>query len=239
MHTYLDAKQMAKTLRQSLAARNVALSHSECLEIVARQFGLADWNTLAARIDIATAADALRLPRHWHMTSQTDQRYYRGGLDPREPGTALIESRFERGRGVDLSGDHFASLMQSVLADPFKGGRVKLAASLKTDDADAASIWMRIDGSPGHVLRFDNMMSRKDSGALRGTRDWTSRTVVLDVPESAVSIHYGVLLQGYGRVRAQSFQISAVGQEIPVTAHRHYLDKPANLDFSEPERPDA
>jgi hypothetical protein len=48
MRTYKDAKAMAKSLRDSLAARRVALSHSRCLEIVAKQLGFADWNTLAA-----------------------------------------------------------------------------------------------------------------------------------------------------------------------------------------------
>lgn len=51
MHTYKDAKTMAKSLRDSLAAKRVSLSHSECLEVVARQFGFADWNTLAAKLD--------------------------------------------------------------------------------------------------------------------------------------------------------------------------------------------
>jgi hypothetical protein len=56
MRTYQDAKVIAKSLRDSLAARKVSLSHSECLEIVAQQFGFADWNTLAAKLTIPTAA---------------------------------------------------------------------------------------------------------------------------------------------------------------------------------------
>jgi hypothetical protein len=43
---------MAKSLRDPLAARSVVLSHSECLEIVAKQFGFADWNTLSAKLDV-------------------------------------------------------------------------------------------------------------------------------------------------------------------------------------------
>ena len=49
MRTCKDAKAMAKSLRNSLAARGVLLSHSECLEIVAKQFGFVDWNTLSAK----------------------------------------------------------------------------------------------------------------------------------------------------------------------------------------------
>ena len=51
MHSFLDAKTMARILRQALADRGVAITHSESLELVARQFGLADWNTLAAAIE--------------------------------------------------------------------------------------------------------------------------------------------------------------------------------------------
>ncbi|WP_376985714.1 glyoxalase superfamily protein [Bosea sp. R86505] len=50
MRSFRDAKLMAKTLREALASRQIDLSHSETLEIVARQFGLADWNTAAARL---------------------------------------------------------------------------------------------------------------------------------------------------------------------------------------------
>ena len=50
MRTFLDAKAMAKTLRSSLGDKQISLSHSECLEIVAAQFGLDNWNVLAARI---------------------------------------------------------------------------------------------------------------------------------------------------------------------------------------------
>jgi hypothetical protein len=50
MRTYQDAKVMAKSLRDSLAARGFSLSHSECLEITAQQFGFSDWNILSAKL---------------------------------------------------------------------------------------------------------------------------------------------------------------------------------------------
>jgi len=62
MRTYKDAKAMAKVLRDSLAAASVSLSHSKCLEIVAKQFGFADWNTLSATLDAASADTACRVP---------------------------------------------------------------------------------------------------------------------------------------------------------------------------------
>ncbi|WP_245288406.1 MULTISPECIES: glyoxalase superfamily protein [unclassified Bradyrhizobium] len=42
---------MAHTLRSSLSARAVNISHSESLELVSKMFGVADWNTLSAEIE--------------------------------------------------------------------------------------------------------------------------------------------------------------------------------------------
>ena len=53
-----DPKSMARRLRADLAARDVSLSHSEALELVAHQYGARDWNTLAAR----PPADATAVP---------------------------------------------------------------------------------------------------------------------------------------------------------------------------------
>jgi catechol 2,3-dioxygenase-like lactoylglutathione lyase family enzyme len=43
-----QAKQMAKTLRASLAARDQDVAHSTALELVAQQLGYKDWNTASA-----------------------------------------------------------------------------------------------------------------------------------------------------------------------------------------------
>jgi len=48
--TRAQAKSMARALRSALAERDVDLSHSACLELVARQHGLSDWNTLSAKL---------------------------------------------------------------------------------------------------------------------------------------------------------------------------------------------
>jgi hypothetical protein len=56
MRSFRDAKAMAKTLREGLATHSVTLTHSQALELVARQFGLTDWNTLAAEITKTEAA---------------------------------------------------------------------------------------------------------------------------------------------------------------------------------------
>lgn len=55
MRTFTDAKAMARALRTSLGEKQITLSHSECLEMVATQLGAESWNVLAAKIDAAQA----------------------------------------------------------------------------------------------------------------------------------------------------------------------------------------
>lgn len=50
MRSANDIKAMARSIRQSLADRNVTIAHSEALEIVSRQFGFENWNILSAKL---------------------------------------------------------------------------------------------------------------------------------------------------------------------------------------------
>ncbi len=51
MRNYLDAKLMARALKSSLEQGGTTISHSQALEIVARQFDCDNWNVLAAKIE--------------------------------------------------------------------------------------------------------------------------------------------------------------------------------------------
>jgi hypothetical protein len=233
MHSFLDAKAMAKVLRQALATQGTELAHAESLELVAHQFGLPNWNVLAARIEAASAdKSTLPLPEGWSITNLTDQRFYRLGLDPAEPGTALIESRLARGGAMDVS-KYYGVFVQTVSARRYHSQRLRLSASLRTQDADRAALWMRVDRASGDVLRFDNMLDRRKDGPLRGTQGWTTASVVLDVPTDAASVLFGFLLEGYGQVRARGFQLEVVGEDIqPTAGWGRWLAEPTNLDFA-------
>jgi ATP-dependent Lon protease len=50
MRDFRDAKAMAQTLREALHVKSVSLTHSESQELIAKIFGVRDWNVLAARI---------------------------------------------------------------------------------------------------------------------------------------------------------------------------------------------
>src|SRR5215467_13734938 len=50
MRDFRDAKAMAQSLRAALAAKGVKITVSQSLELIAKAFGVADWNTLAATV---------------------------------------------------------------------------------------------------------------------------------------------------------------------------------------------
>jgi len=227
MHTFLDSKIMAKALRTALAERRIDVSHSDSLELVARQFGLDNWNILAAKIEAANARPVL--PAGW-MISGGAPELYRIGIDGSEPGVV----RLERIPGSGESREGFATLMQTIAAEDFIGRSLRLTAELRSEGAGKGALWMRIDPlSGGRYMRFDNMQSRTRDGALTGDADWTSRSVVLDVPEGAGTIHYGIMLNGAGSLWARNLTVEAADpSEISVTAPP-LPRRPTNLGFGD------
>ena len=96
MRDFRDAKAMARTLREALAATGVMISNSQALELVARMLGQRDWNTLAAAID----ASRLR-EQAWTRLEGVHAR--------KEPVVGSIVGRVRGGFTVDL-GDASAFL---------------------------------------------------------------------------------------------------------------------------------
>ncbi|MCE4226956.1 hypothetical protein HCU64_24760 [Methylobacterium sp. C25] len=156
------------------------------------------------------------------------------GLDPKES-CALIRYRaiFGSHPGNTPTGG-FGALMQSFLAADYLEKRLKLTAQLKSQDASGiASLWMRIDAERGHTLGFDNMEGRTIDGPLQGTVGWRDRYIVMDVPASAQSIHFGFFLRGGGSVWARHFRFADVDDTIQTTdSGMPRRTVPINLDFA-------
>jgi hypothetical protein len=81
---------MAKALRKALAERRIDISHSDSLELVARQFGYANWNMLSARID--SDGKAPPLPEGWIVTGTGRPNLYRVASTQ----CCLVQSRSRR-----------------------------------------------------------------------------------------------------------------------------------------------
>jgi hypothetical protein len=127
----------------------------------------------------------------------------------------------------------FGTLMQTFKADRFRGKRLRLSGYVRSKEVgDWAGLWMRVDGPQKEPLSFDNMQKR----AIKGTSDWVRYGIVLDVPESAQEIAFGLLLSGTGQVWMDDLKFEVVGKDVATTGESMGKDSSqtyANLDFEE------
>jgi len=224
MTAFRDPKAMAKTLRMELTARDIDLPHSACLEVVARQLGYANWNTAHARHD-GKQSD-LQMPEGW-FAAGSNKHDYDMGVDA-DIGAATIRSKRDGRQAVG-----FATLMQTIDAKAYCGKRVRFRGELSTKDAAGrAMMWLRIDDKDGRQFLLDNMEHREEGGVLRGTTDWAIRSIIVDVPDNAGEISYGLLMDGNGQCWCREFDLQVVDLSKPVTRGPDKpLEAPKNMRF--------
>ncbi|WP_149341121.1 glyoxalase superfamily protein [Neorhizobium sp. P12A] len=149
MNTYREAKHMAKVLEEILRARNVSVSHGETLNIVARQFGLNDWNTLSARIKREEVSGARRMQAlaSWDFVAE-HPREFDFGLDEdarnSRRGAALIRYSGAKPTRYREFRRAFGTLAQTVSAVPFHGQRIEIRADLATEKVSQSRALARV-----------------------------------------------------------------------------------------------
>ena len=132
MRDFRDAKAMAQTLRASLTAKTVTISHSESLELVSKMFGVADWNTLSAQIQagregplVAAATHATEAGRHPAMPIR-DFVPFPGGIVPlytARPKTIQALGRaFQGARQIIVAIQRSSDVDEPGLADVYDVG---------------------------------------------------------------------------------------------------------------------
>src|SRR5262245_10501918 len=108
---------------------------------------------LLAILSLTANAEA---PTGWMIAGNAPQDYDYGTetLSADKSHSAFIKSKPE------AQGQGFGTLMQTANAAAYRGGRWKLSARLRTDGAQKAQMWMRVDGAERAVKAFDNMDDR-------------------------------------------------------------------------------
>ncbi|WP_240377046.1 helix-turn-helix domain-containing protein [Bacillus piscicola] len=191
-----------------------------------------DYRKLLRKLDskgefiVSTNSNA---PSGWIMTGESPFDYETGldnGMVHSGNYSAYLKSKNEKAKG-------FATLMQQIKSDKYRGERVRFSAFVKsTDVKESAGLWMRVDHSSGEVLAFDNMMNRP----IKGTNDWNHFSVVLDIPIKSEVIAFGVLLNGSGQIWMDKLGFEVVDDSVPVTEQNPtegLPNEPLNLDFED------
>jgi len=199
-------------------------------ELVSRQFGVANWNILSARIDAAAPGiKPLVMPEGWTDGSVNPQGYFRMGLDPERAGCAMIQSTPLADHQLQTQ---YGTMAQVISAEPFRGGAVRVACELMAEALEGTgTIWLRIDDRSGRVLHFENLLQRPGI-AVRGTEDWKGFAITLDVPDAAESVYFGFMMHGRGTLRARSFSVDlAEAGNAPDQRRPYRFERPNNLHF--------
>jgi hypothetical protein len=168
---------------------------------------LATLAAFAAAPVMALAAAPEPLPSAWLITGPAPQKFA-AGIDQ---DLGVKGAKFLRNKSNDANA--WAALAQPISAQNYLGQRIRFRALVKTQDvSNWAGLWMRVDNRAGRSIAFYNSFDR----AIKGTTDWQERSVVLDVPQDAGTIVFGVINSGSGQVWIDRLGFEQVGQDVPV-----------------------
>lgn len=179
MRTIQEFKSMAKSLRDDLGARNLALGHSECLELVARQFGFPDWNTLSSKLDEAG-----------HLTTPLE-----GSADPEGPPAVdakLIDNRYvlvprNTSPSVDVVFMINLILDKRLIAMPCLAGKFGRVAAIEIEDLLRVSCVAEVPDEGGTSLTKVEISAFTDSG-WSAPQKMSGRMQLSDTPSFENSI---------------------------------------------------
>jgi len=171
------------------------------------------------------------LPKNWFKSGSKSESYK----------VATDSIIFQSGKksvsiaSLDSSIEGFETIMQSCSARNFLGTRIKMTGYIKSENvADWAGMWLRIDSkTPGESLGFDNMQDRP----IIGNSDWTKCEIVMDVPAESITLKFGALISGTGKIWFDNVTFEILDNASPkVSEELNSLplpEKPQNLDFEE------
>jgi hypothetical protein len=203
----------------SLSADEIALLQ-HLAGCVSRRSGLFDLQEVPME-------SSLRIPKGWFVTGDAPDKYELG-VDP--------AFTYENHPCVTIKAGpepaEFAALAQQIKADAYQGKRLRFTAAVSSAELEnRAALFMRVSGSNGKMLAFDNMRSRP----ITGTNDWARQTIVLDVAEDAEDILFGILSSLKGQVWMADVHLEVVEKDVPTTDILEEIASyfPVNLGFEE------
>jgi hypothetical protein len=180
-----------------------------------------------AALALLSLSSMAAAPKGWIVagSAPTDYEY---GTDVGKSTDGSKSAFIKAKTGTKDSG--FGTLMQMFAADDYRGGRWKLTARMRTEDAKKAQLWMRVDGPDRKMNAFDNM----DDRPVTGDSEWRNYEIVLDVAPDSVAVAFGFFLFGGGQVWADDFKLERVPSSVPVTGKAgQQARNPTNLSFDE------
>jgi hypothetical protein len=182
---------------------------------------------LACGLLTASAGSGEEIPKDW----------FKAGKAPKDYEASVDRDTTRNGKpsaslkSIAAKPDGFATLMQMAKADAYRGKRLRLSGYVQSKDVGGwAGMWLRIDGPKGEPLGFDNMEKRP----IKGTTDWKKYEIVVDVPQNAKELAFGLMLTGTGQLWMADLNFDVVGKDVASTSMMSAAgvqSTPTNLSF--------
>jgi hypothetical protein len=135
---------------------------------------------------------------------------------------------------TDVPRADLASLIQSVDAEQYRGKRIRLATYAKTKGVEGwTGAWVRVDSNHSRFRSYEDTHNVN----LQGDRDWTALSIVLDIPEDAQTIDFGLSQEGTGTSWFGPVSVETVSPTVKTTYYeggRNYATGPLSCQKGAP-----
>ena len=151
-----------------------------------------------------------QVPPGWRLGGGGISDHYEVSLDKqvKRTGSAAAHLRSK----TDQPGVKFGNLLQSILADEYRGKRVRLTGYVRTaGNEEGAWMWLRADAPT--MSRLDNMGDR----LIKQASDWRRAEIVMDIPENTQALFFGFAIFGKGEIRVDDVSLDVVSKDVPTT----------------------
>ena len=210
MRDFRDSKAMAQSLRQALSDKSVTLTHSESLELIAKAFGLDNWNILAAKIDGERPA-----PTGPELAPETGQKP--DGLHCSFCGKSqYVVKKLIAGPTVFIC-DECVGLCDGIILEG-EIGELLGAAKAKRPDADLFDI-----ARDAFSSQSDEQLARCHASIAKDLKhlDWSIRQTAAALGREPMRW----IQDDYGRQRGWTFDPLSGKSRDDVVAQKAYLDR--------------
>jgi hypothetical protein len=124
--------------------------------------------------------------------------------------------------------DGYVTMFQTAGAAPVRGKRVEFSADVRTRGViGGANLLLRAEDANGNTVAFDNMQTSYGADrrpdrlvdlGVKGDTEWSTQRVVVDIPDEARVITYGVSVFRGGNAWIDNARIEVVSDDIETTA---------------------
>jgi hypothetical protein len=182
----------------------------------------------------------LKLPKDWLVRGTAPDKYLIAS--DRTHAMSGQSSVLIAAHDRNVAATTFASLLQSVVAEPWLGKRVVFTVNVRPDNrfGDEVVVWIRALDASNVVISYNEWE------AAYVKFDWQKQSVAIDVPWSATELAYGVNVYASSKMWIDGAQFDSVDRNVDVGARnvpsklgvtaqdaseKGALARPSNLDF--------